>query len=265
MYFLAQRTSWKRSQQHKKLKLAAIGENQVNLKLLLLTLVFCLLNCSSPAALAQAKDMDTAMDQLMTTRSGNSDFMDHWFKFYASGNIKEADKTWASILKQCADREEIGDFTENINERCWFAESNNRNKVDAEQAYKHLLATTERMLGKDHRFVADLYTFLAVYAEARHDFKKAKSYRLLDLKLHEKALGPNNHQVIEANQEIGHLLLSTKEYNEAEPYLKKALVMSKKQGLKRTFQRAKADYLKLLYATNRGAEARHLMAKHKTL
>ena len=218
-------------------------------KILIAIFLFLLSGNPKPAYADAPPDLGTALDSVVRTRSSNADLMDRWFKAFAKKNYSEADKIWAAILKHCASREEIGDFTENINERCWFAEDTDSKNVDPEKAYYHLLVTTEKMLGKDHRFVADLCTFLATYAEARHDYQQAKAYRLRDLRLHEKVLGPNNHQVIEANQEVGHLLLTMKQYEEAEPYLKKAIAASKKQGLYGTYQKATADYQLLLRAT----------------
>lgn len=230
---------------------AQLANTQPMLHQIILISILCLLFNSSPQPCrADAPpDLGAAMDSVVRHRSSNAVMMDRWFKSYARKNYGEADKIWAAILKHCANREEIGDFIENINERCWFADDSDSKKVDPEKAYHHLLVTTEKMLGKDHRFVADLCTFLATYAEARHDYQQAKAYRLRDLKLHEKALGANNHQVIEANQEVGHLLLTMKQYGEAEQYLKRAIVASKKQGLSGPYQKANADYLQLLHAT----------------
>lgn len=215
----------------------------------LLCLNLCLLLIFGLALEAYPNDLGSDMDGIVAQRTSNSEMMDLWFKSYAKGDYVKADKLWQKLLKDCAKREEIGDILENVNERCWFAEDTATRKVDPEKAYYHLLVCTERMLGKEHRFVADLCTFLATYAEARHDYEKAKQYRLRDLKLHEKALGDQNHQVIEANQEVGHLLVVMKQYDQAGPYLKKALTISKQQGITTTYQKARSDYLKVLKAT----------------
>ncbi len=183
------------------------------------------------SALAEpARDLDAAFDKAVYNRSGGNftDRMDLWLKKFESGKIAEADKLWASIIKDCAGREEIGDFIEVINMRTWFAEDTSKKQADPEKAYQHLLDITEKMLGKDHRYVADICTYLALYAESRNDFKKAKELRLRDLHLHEKALGESNHQVIEAYQEVGHLLVQMKEYTEAEVYLKTAMRLAQR-------------------------------------
>ncbi|MGD9680737.1 MAG: hypothetical protein AB7W16_06085 [Candidatus Obscuribacterales bacterium] len=212
--------------------------------------------------IGEVPDFGDQVDRVLSNRSEGSEQMERWFALYAAGKTAEADRAWASALKAFEKREEIGDYLEFVNQRCWFSGEKGSPGVDPEKTYGYLLVTTERILGKEHRFVADICTFLATYAEARKDFKAARALRLRDLRLHEKALGKDNRQVLEAHQEIGHLLMGTKEYREAEKHLLSAI--ENPHCPKSTFQKAVLDYIKLLRATGRDVEARRVSARYRT-
>lgn len=228
--------------------------------ILLAVLIFLQLSAWKDAAWAEkGEDFNDAIDELMTKRSNNSDKMQHWFDLYSHGKIAESDKVWIGILNDCKNREEIGDFSENINERCWFDERTK--KVDAEKAYLHLFELTQKALGKEHRFVADLATFLATYSEARHDYNKALQYRVMDLQLHRKALGAENHQVLEAQIEVAHLLITMKDYKQAETYLASAIVDAKKFHNKGILMRANHELAVIRHATGKDADIRKYLAE----
>lgn len=173
--------------------------------------------------------------------------MDRWCTQFEHGQIAEADKTWNKILKECANREDISEVIENLNGRSLFAED--KKKINTEKVYLHLLVSTEKTLGKEHRFVGDICRFMARYADYRRDYKSELTYRLRDLNIHEKALGKDNRHAIEARFELGHLFMKMKDYAQAEPYLKRAVVDGERNRRYEVASKAKKDYLELLHAT----------------
>lgn len=182
-----------------------------------------------------SRDFDLAIEQKMELSSP----VDQWFAAYLSGRMVQADKLWADLLVKYKNKEEIGDILENINQRSWFAE--NKKPIEAVKVYEHLLECTEKDLGADHRFVADICSFLATYYESVHEYERALAYRKRDLLLHQRALGAENRQVAEANQEIGHLLLRMKKYDPAEAYLRQAINVASRKGYAVALRKATAD------------------------
>ncbi len=131
---------------------------------------------------------------------------------------------------------------------------------DARPYLERALTIQTKAFGEDHPELGDSLQSLAELWWRAGEPAKALPYAQRAVAMREKALAPNSSEMVADYLTLGGSLRDLHRYQEAEPYLKKAIEMAE-VGKGRTpvsVTEAAAEYAKLLRATGRVAQANEL-------
>lgn len=250
-----------------------------SLSILATSIILASLACCGERAPASDKYTDPAFDLLVgadTYRSSKdatacervlySKLSDQWLDAYRTGRSSDAEKVWGQILSELKACRSISILIEKLYYRIRFqAEGNegNESRFGFATYYKSLIAATEKSVGKDHRFVADILGYLGNHYDNTKDFQAALTCRQRRLDILEKLPNLQDPTLASALLETAFDLCKLHNYIKAEVYLKRALLVAEKLPEHTPLRRTVALYGKLLANTGRGTQKQQLISKYQ--
>jgi hypothetical protein len=140
-------------------------------------------------------DRNKSDDDKKCDEIANSKYFGDWVKAYVKGDQKAFDKSWASVLYQLKDRKRISHLFEIANERTMLLDTASTNNTIL---WLQLLSSTEKAVGPNHRFIADVLFDLSAYEDGIKDYKTSLRYLKRAKPIVLRTFGsdsPRSHQV----------------------------------------------------------------------
>jgi len=189
-----------------------------------------------------------------------------FLKAYLAGKDAEANRLWALMLQHLSKAKSIEELGPSLYNR-YSLEIPDGTPLNSPYARDHLynfmLASTEKAVGKNHRFYMDCLGAVAHIAEGAQKWQDAENLRLRQYKLALKLLGKDSERTLTISNNYIWDKIELKKNAEAEPLLKSNIETAQRLGYKKQLAWAVNTYAKMLVATNRTAEAKKLMAQYR--
>ena len=189
-----------------------------------------------------------------------------FLKAYLGGNTAEANRLWALMLKHLSKSKSIEGLGPALYNR-YSLEVPDGTPLNSPYArdhlYKFMLASTEKAVGKDHRFYMDCLGQVAHVTEGAEKWQEAENLRLKQYRMAQKLLGKESAKTLTICNNYTWDKIEQKKNAEAEVLLKSTIETAQRLGYKKTLAWAVNTYAKLLVATNRIPEAKKLMSEYR--
>jgi tetratricopeptide (TPR) repeat protein len=206
---------------------------------------------------ARLKDRDADLCGKVTF---SADF-NHWCDAAAKGDWKVADPLWAKVLDGVAPCNSIQPLLNRAFTRMIFVDPT-ENAPTPTEVFQHMLDVTSSHMGKNHRFAAELLSNVAYQYESRHEYQAAKANRLRELTVSEACYGKDALKTAFALHNAGYTLFRLKQYQQAEPLLKRALAIEEKHKYMQGMQQLVPLCATVLQKMGRTGEAAALRQKY---
>ena len=177
------------------------------------------------------KSKDTAMCETVFY----SGLCDQWVKAYIGGKSGEAERIWSNILTKIKDSPSCYILVKKLFQRLESdaPESVSNSSKYGILPYSHfLLAATEKALGRQHRFVADILAFMSTHYDSIKDFKTALILRRREMEIEEKC-GPESEMTGFAMLDVAFDLGQLGRYDEARKLTLRVLKFAKARKYER--------------------------------
>jgi len=189
-----------------------------------------------------------------------------FLKAYLAGKDAEANRLWALMLQHLSKAKSIAEIGPSLYNR-YSLEVPDGTPLDSRYARDHLydfmLASTEKAVGKDHRFYMDCLGQVAHITEGKEKWQDAETLRLKQYKMALKFLGKDSERTLTITNNYIWDKIELKKNAEAEQLLKSNIATAERLGYKRPLAWSVNTYAKLLVANHRTEEAKKLISKYR--
>lgn len=177
---------------------------------------------------------NTDRDKELCERALYGASFDKWLRAYMSGNDVECDKQWLHVLNLAKGTTSLRPLFRSAGTRLQFLEGKEREKSlargDLMFAYKKMLASTEKHLGKDNVLIATAHEYISNCYGDMTDWKTSALYETRRIKILEKHYGSQNPEIVPALRNLTVKLYKAKQYAECEKYAKRLVAFGTKYG-----------------------------------
>lgn len=207
----------------------------------------------------KSQDMQR-IDKAILTRE-----FDQWLKLYMHGDVEKAKPYFWKLLESLKENRSLNHLQRRAAARVMFYEAKEGDKEGQGaliMVFKHWSQAIEEKLGPEHRFAGDINGSLANYYETQKLFALAARYRKKQLSIYEKSFGKESNDLYIPLLFLGEDLLNQKKYSEAEPVIKRGIVIGS-HSKDRNFAAQQASLLlRLLRETGRHDEAQKVARQY---
>lgn len=217
--------------------------------------------------LAGADKYRLSHDAVICEKAFFSKLGDLWINAYIQGRTSEADQLWHKLLVQVKDCESIGVLIDKLYYRLRFLpdeKTDDSEKMAMVPFYLNLLKSTEKAVGKEHRFCAELCGYLSSHGETTKDFKLAIKWRQKQLDVLKKVSRSSSWNVANTLFHLGYDYYMQHDYRSSEPLLLKSINIADKNRYQVILKQSVTQYCKLLRSTDRKSQALVLQAKYRS-
>jgi tetratricopeptide (TPR) repeat protein len=178
----------------------------------------------------QVAEEDNHRDTVICETVFYSGLCDQWLKAYEAGKIADADKIWAKILAKIKNSESCFLLLKKLHQRLESDAPDvvsNNSKYGILQYSNTILKATEKILGPNHRFIADILAFLTTHYDSIKDYKTALPLRQREMDVSIKSSGPEAEMTAFAILDMGYELAELGRYQEAQVLVTRVLKFSR--------------------------------------
>jgi len=197
----------------------------------------------------------------------SSDLGDKFLKAYLSGKTAEADRIFALMLKQLGtnNSEMSNDLGQDLYAHIQLDAPDDAsvNSLYSRRTFFTFIASsTEKAVGKYHRFMIDPLSQLAKAEEGARNWKDAEAVRIRRTQVCERCFGKENEATLNARLKEVWDKMQMQQYTGVEPVLLQVIEQSKKHGYTTSLQNAVKEYALFLRLSNRRSDYDKLMAEY---
>jgi len=178
----------------------------------------------------QVAQGDNHRDTVICETVFYSGLCDQWLAAYEAGKIVDADKVWAKILAKIQTSESSYLLLKKLHQRL---ESDapevvsNNSKYGILQYSNTILKATEKTLGPNHRFIADILAFMTTHYDSIKDYKTALPLRQREMDISIKSSGPESEMSAFSILDMAYELAELGRYQEAQALVTRVLKFSR--------------------------------------
>jgi tetratricopeptide (TPR) repeat protein len=184
----------------------------------------------------QVAQQDNYQDTVMCESVFYSGLCDQWLKAYEAGKTADAEKIWVKILAKIKASDSCYLLVKKLHQRLESDApevASNSSKYGILQYTNTLLKATEKNLGPNHRFIADILAFMTTHYDSIRDYKTAFPLRQREMEVSIKSTGPESEMSAYSIMDMAYELAELGRYQEAHQLVQRVLKVVRAHNYKR--------------------------------
>jgi tetratricopeptide (TPR) repeat protein len=184
----------------------------------------------------QVAQEDSHRDTVACETVFYSGLCDQWLKAYEGGRTADAERAWAKILAKIGTSDSCYLLLRKLHQRLESdapEEVSNSSKYGILQFTNTILKATEKNLGPNHRFIADILAFMTTHYDSIKDYKTALPLRQREMEVSIKSTGAESEMSAYSIMDMAYELAELGRYQKAHQLVTRVLKFSRAHNYQR--------------------------------